>query len=373
MRVLHIVTHMNRGGLETMIMNYYRKMDKDKVQFDFLVHRENRGDYDDEIESLGGKIYRLPFLNPLSVTYRIALDSFFKNHSTEYDIVHCHLDCMAGLPLKYAKKYNLSVRIAHAHNTSQEKNIKYAIKSFYKRLIPRYATHLFACSNAAGKWMFESNTFEVMHNAIDSKEFEYNQYIRDDVRKELGFNDEEIVIGHIGRFDLQKNHTFLINIFSEAFRINSNTKLLLIGDGELRAEIQDQVRALGLVENVVFTGVRADIPRLLQAMDVFVFPSLFEGLPVTMVEAQASGLPCVISDKVPKESVLVSDIVSIINLSASPKNWAECVLDVSRKKRIGRANEIIENGFDIVAASDWLEKKYSSMIVANKGGYCVAE
>ena len=362
MKVLHIVTHMNRGGLETMIMNYYRQIDKNKIQFDFLVHRECRGDYDNEIESLGGKIYRMPVLNPLSINYRRVLDTFFKEHSAEYDIIHCHLDCMSGLPLKYAKKNGYRVRIAHAHNTNQEGNFKYIVKLFYKKLIPHYATHFFACSIDAGKWMFGEYSFEVMRNAINSKEFIYNKSIRKIVRKELNIDNEEIVIGHIGRFDSQKNHIFLLEIFSEINKINPNTRLLLVGDGDLKIDIQEKAKSLGLLSRVIFTGVRQDVSRLVQAMDVFAFPSLFEGLPVTMIEVQASGLPSVISDKVPKETVLVKDIIHIMSLSDSAEDWAKQVLVMSSTGRFGRIDEIKESGFDIVEASDWLEKTYYSMI-----------
>ena len=363
MKVLHIVTHMNRGGLETMIMNYYRQIDKDKIQFDFLVHREYRGDYDDEIELLGGKIYRLPVLNPLDINYRRVIDSFFKEHSSEYDIVHCHLDCMAALPLKYAKKNGYSVRIAHAHNTSQEKNLKFFVKTFYKKLIPRYATHLFACSTDAGKWMFGEHSFEVMRNAINSEKYNFNKSLRKNIRSEFEINNNEIVIGHIGRFDHQKNHSFLLDVFSEINSINSNTRLMLVGDGDLKIDIQEKAKSLGLLSRVIFTGVRSDVSRLLQAMDIFVFPSLFEGLPVTMIEVQASGLPSVISDKVPKETVLVKDIIHIMSLSDSAEDWAKQVLLVmSSTGRFGRIDKIKESGFDIVEASDWLEKTYYSMI-----------
>lgn len=215
-RVLQVVTHMNRGGLETMLMNYYRNIDRSKIQFDFLTHRpENeKKDYDDEIRSLGGKIYHMPMLNPFSPSYMKSLDKFFKEHK-EYQIVHSHLDCLSAYPLKAAKKNGVPVRIAHSHNTSQERNLKYLIKDYSKRQIPKYATHLFACGQEAGKWMFGKHKFQIMNNAIDAKKFIYNEEVRMEKRKELGL-EGKFVIGHVGRFNLQKNHEFLIHCF-EAF------------------------------------------------------------------------------------------------------------------------------------------------------------
>ena len=209
-RVLHIVTYMGRGGLETMIMNYYRNIDRSKVQFDFLVHRDFEADYDKEIIELGGEIFRVPVLNPLSIKYYRALNEFFSNH--KYDVVHSHLDCMSAYPLWFAKKYGVKTRIAHAHNKSQDKNLKYIIKLISKQWMPRYATHLFACGEEAGKWMFPGNSFVVMNNAIDTKKFVYSKKQELSSKKMLGV-EGKFVIGHVGRFFPQKNQSFLIDIF----------------------------------------------------------------------------------------------------------------------------------------------------------------
>lgn len=198
-RVLQIVTYMGRGGLETMIMNYYRNIDRNKVQFDFLVHRQEEADYDKEIVALGGKIYHMPMLNPFSKSYFNALDSFFKEH--KYDIVHCHLDCMSAYPLKIAQKNGVRVRIAHSHNKSQDKNLKYPIKLYSKRLIPKYATHLLSCGKAAGDWMFNGKPYTILNNAIDAQSYRFDKQIREEMREQLGFNQEDFVIGHVGRFN----------------------------------------------------------------------------------------------------------------------------------------------------------------------------
>ena len=358
-RVLHVVTYMGRGGLETMLMNYYRRIDRTKVQFDFLVHREFRADYDDEIEELGGKIYRLPNLNPFNKTYLKKLDDFFEEHK-EYKIVHSHLDCMAGIPLKYAKKHGVPIRIAHAHNSNQTKDKKYLLKLWFKRNITEYATHLFACARSAGQWMFNTNDFKVLNNAIDSKGYVYNQDIANKVRTEFGIKKNEFVIGHVGRFAPQKNHLFLIQIFSELSKYDVDAKLLLIGEGELRETVEQQVRDLHLDDKVVFAGVRADVPELLQAMDVFVFPSMYEGLPVSIVEAQAAGLPCFISDKVPIECKK-TDLVKQISLDDSLELWAKSIISMKGFQKKDYSGEIKKAGFDIVKNANWLEDFYLCM------------
>lgn len=344
-RVLHVVTHMNRGGLETMIMNYYRHMDRSRVQFDFLVHRQQKADYDDEILSLGGRIYRLQPLNPLSGSYRRSLDAFFAEHK-EYRIVHSHLDCMAGFPLKYAKKYGAPVRIAHSHNSDQPKDAKYLLKLFYKQQITRQATALFACGKKAGRWMFGTAAFQVLNNAIDAAAYKYDASVARQVRRELGISETALVVGHVGRFCHQKNHSFLIRIFAQVLRRRPDAVLLLVGEGELRPDIEAQIRQLGIGGSVIFAGLRADVNELLQAMDVFVFPSLYEGLPVSMIEAQTAGLPCLISDRIPPDC-RVTDLVRQLSLEDGPEIWADAVVSVSGYRQEGTAELICKAGFDI--------------------------
>ena len=356
-RILHIVTYMGRGGLETMIMNYYRNIDRNRVQFDFLVHRDFEADYDEEIKELGGKIYRLPPLNPLSKEYLSKLDSFFKEHK-EYKIVHSHIDCMSAIPLKYAKLNGVPVRIAHAHSSNQTKDLKYPLKLFYKTKISKYANNLFACSNDAGRWMFgKSADFTVLNNAIDTEKYLFNNNTAQKVRKELNIKNDSLVIGHVGRFENPKNHIFIIDIFAELLKNNSNSVLLLVGEGSLRKSIEEKVNSLGISNKVIFAGLRTDVNELLQAMDVFLFPSLYEGLPVSIIEAQASGLPCLISDKVPIECKK-TDLVYHMNLSDSPDKWAGKVVELSKIKRKNAYEEIKESGFDIKANAEKLEEFY---------------
>ena len=355
-RVLEIVTDMRRGGLETMLMNYYRHIDRDLVQFDFLVHRDFRADYDDEIESLGGKIYRLPRLVPWSPSYHKALDKFFAEH-TEYRIVHVHQDCLSSVILKAAEKRGIPVRIAHSHNSNQDKNLKYFVKLYYRRQIPQYATHLFSCGQAAGEWMFQGAPFEILNNAIDARQYQFDPTRARQKRLELGIPEGGFVMGHVGRFSPQKNHDFLLDIFAEVHRQQKNAFLLLVGDGSLRLDVEKKVHSLELNSNVIFTGVRNDVPDLMQAMDVFVFPSLYEGLPVTMIEAQAAGLPCFISDKVPLECK-ITDLVTQIPLQAPAEQWAEQILSAHHLERKDTYSQIAAAGFDIVERAEWLQNFY---------------
>ena len=355
-RVLQVVTYMGRGGLETMLMNYYRHMDRSKVQFDFLVHRDFEAYYDKEIQSLGGNIYHISRLIPWRKSYRIELKKFFAEHP-EYKIVHVHQDCLSAVALQCAKESGIPVRISHSHNSNQNKNLKYFVKLYYMKQIPMYATDLFACSKLAGEWMFDGQPFKILYNAIDTSKFVYSSAIANKKRKELNIEDS-VVIGHIGRFNPQKNHNFLIDIFAECVKINPNVKLLLVGDGEGRKKIQEKVCALGIKDKVIFTGVRSDVNELLQAMDVFVFPSLYEGLPVTMIEAQASGLPCIMSDNISEECIVTNGLVTRKQLNESPRMWAKSVLQQSHNFRKNHNKEIQAAGYDISTAAKWLEQFY---------------
>lgn len=355
-RILHVVTYMGRGGLETMIMNYYRRMDRTKVQFDFLVHRDFRADYDDEIERLGGRIYRLGRLVPWSRVYQQSLDAFFAAHP-EYRVVHVHQDCLSAVILKAAKKHGVPVRIAHSHSSSQDKNLKYLIKLYYKRQIPTYATALFACGKDAGDWMFGGKPYTIVNNAIDAAQYSYRQTRAREVRRALGIAEDAFVIGHVGRFSPVKNHTFLLDVFGELYSADKHAVLMLVGDGELRKTLEEKAKTMGLKDRVLFTGVRSDVCDLMQAMDVFVFPSLYEGLPVSLVEAQAAGLPCVISDGVP-EACMLTDLVQKVSLEDSVQQWSERILAARSTERRNRYDEIAVSGFDIVSNAAWLQQYY---------------
>lgn len=357
-RVLQVVTHMNRGGLETMLMNYYRNIDRTKVQFDFLTHRpENeKKDYDDEIRSLGGKIYHMPVLNPFSRSYMKSLDEFFKEHK-EYRIVHSHLDCLSAYPLKMAKKNGVPVRIAHAHTTLVENNLKKYIKLFSKKLIPKYATDLFACGKLAGEWMFQGKQFKILNNAIDTKKYIFDANIRQKVRDKLGIVEKEYVIGHVGNFTPPKNHAFIIEVFAEICKKRENVRLILVGGGDNAQQYKKRTKELGIEDKVIFMGMRKDVPDLMQAMDVFFFPSIYEGLPVTLIEAQAAGLHCIVSENITKE-VAITKLIEFISLNENIDIWSDCILRYTESNRNNMLGKIEKGKYDIKKNAKWLEEFY---------------
>lgn len=358
-RVLHVVTHMNRGGLESTIMNYYRNIDRTKVQFDFLTHRPKteKKDYDDEILSFGGRIYHLPKLNPFSIIYLKKLNEFFEEHR-EYKIVHVHQDCLSGIILKTAKNCGVPVRIAHCHSSSQDKGFKYCIKNICKRNIKTEATKLFACGRESGRWMFNTNNFEVLPNAINAERYRFNDQIRKEIRESLHM-DDSFVIGHIGRFSKVKNHVFLISVFEEILKIENKAKLVLVGDGDDKEHIKKLVQDKNLRNYVIFTGIRTDINALVQAFDIFVLPSLYEGLPVTMIEAQAAGLPCFISDKVPIECKITENVYPI-SLDKAASFWAKQICQSKGLQRKDTYSQIENANYDIKKNACYLQNYYLS-------------
>lgn len=359
MRVLQVVTHMNRGGLETMLMNYYRHIDKNKIQFDFLTHRpeSETKDYDDEIRALGGRIYHMPPLNPFNPHYFKMLDQFFEEHS-EYKIVHAHLDCMSGYPLRIAKKHGVPVRIAHAHTTLIDKNIKKYIKLFSKKRISSVATILFACGKEAGSWMFAGDKFQILNNAIDVREYVFDVNKRLKVRNEFGLEDDEFIIGHVGNFTEAKNHEFILNLIEEVSKETTKIKFVLVGDGERRTQYQRIAHELKIDDKVIFTGKRQDVSSLMQGFDLFIFPSIYEGLPVTLVEAQASGLPCLVSQNVTRE-ISITENIRFLSLEYI-EEWKQEIVKLSRERfpRKNMGKMIIEKNFDIKNNAKWLEEFY---------------
>ena len=360
-RVLQIVTHMNRGGLETMIMNYYRHINREKIQFDFLTHREYDGDYGEEIMLMGGNIYHISKLNPFSLSYLKELKTFFLEHK-EYEIIHVHQDCMSGIILKVAEECKIPVRIAHCHSSGQDFNLKYFIKLYYKRYISKYATKLYSCGRKSGNWMFGKNSnFTVLPNAIMSNEYSYSHDKAIAVRRKLGIKNDDIVIGHVGRFCQVKNHSYLVKIVKVLCDKSSKYKLLLVGQGELMDEVKKQVKSEKIEDNVIFLGLRNDVSDILQAMDVFVFPSIYEGLPVSMIEAQAAGLKCIISDGVPIECDITGN-VSQMSLECSPEEWADTIASSVHYERVDMHEKIANAGFDIVDNSLTLEEFYKNCL-----------
>lgn len=347
---------MNRGGLETMLMNYYRQIDRTKIQFDFMVHREERGHYDDEIESLGGKIYRMPQIRPGNYRkYFNLLNDFFAKHK-EYKVVHSHNNENSSFVLRAAKRYGVPCRIAHSHLSDLGIDLKLPFRLYARLAMKENPTQYFACSKNAGKWLFgEQKEITVLNNAVNVNDFKYNEQVRETIRKELDIGDQ-MVIGHIGRFNKQKNHEFLIDIFKAVNDKNPNSILVLVGEGHLRPEIEKKVEKLGLSSNVKFLGVRSDIAHLMQAMDLFLFPSLFEGLPVVLVEAQAAGLNCIVSDSITSETDITGRI-QYINLKEPIDKWVDKIT-ISTTEHADTSTMLRSHGFDTTTMAEWLTKFY---------------
>lgn len=356
-KVLHVLHGMNRGGAETLVMNIYRNIDRKKVQFDFVVHTDLKCDYDDEIEQLGGVIYHCPEYKVINHSAYIKWwNNFFSEHK-EYKIIHGHLDSCAAIYLKIAKQFGM-VTIAHSHNTSEGSGIKAEVKKFLKHNLNTVSDVKMGCSKEANRWLFGDSCKDAVtiKNSVDINKFRYSEDISKAVKSELNVSDK-FVIGHIGRFQPQKNHSYLIDIFKQIFDKNSNSVLLLCGVGELKDEISKKAKALGLENNVRFLGLRDDIEKICQAFDVFLFPSLYEGLPVTLVEMQAAGVPCVISDIITDE-VCITDIVEKISLDKSPQLWADDVLKYLNHNKTDTTYQIRSAGFDIKETALWLQNFY---------------
>lgn len=354
-RILQVVNIMDRAGIENMLMNYYRRIDKSKIQFDFLTHRDKKGAYDDEIVSLGGKIYYAPRLYPQNYTkYLKYMAEFFENHK-EYIIVHSHIDSMSYMPLLAAKRAGVPIRIAHSHSTSIDYDYKWILKQFFRNNICSVANYYAACSQKAGEYLFGKRNVEIIYNAIDIKRFSFNEMIREQKRKELSINDK-YVIGHVGRFTNAKNHFFIIKVFEKVLSKNKNCVLLLVGTGELKDKVEKYVRDNGLVEHVLILSNRDDVNDLYQTMDVFVFPSKYEGLGMGAVEAQISGLNTIVSTNVPPEVKISSDITF---LPLEIDKWVQAVMSLEmNKERKTNSND----EYDIEKAAKKLSKYYLSLM-----------
>lgn len=358
-RILHVLAGMNRGGAETLVMNLFRNVDRNKIMYDFILFREEECDYNSEIKQLGGKIFYIPrYCGRNHFKFKKHWRSFFKTHP-EYTIIHGHVRSTASIYLKIAKKHSL-ITIAHSHGVSSGKGLAAIFKNILQKRINNYADHVFACSTEAGRWLFGSRPFYKINNAIDYSEFKYDKNKRNEMRSFLDL-DDKIVIGHVGRFHPLKNHSFLLDIFQKMIQVNKNIRLLLIGDGSKKAEIKKRINQLNMTDKVILLGKRSDIPDLFQAMDVFVFPSLYEGLGIVLIEAQAAGLPCIASENVPEEAK-ITDLVEFMSLNAPPQKWADRILSKLGHERKDTSQAIIESGYDIKKVSKWLQDFYLKLV-----------
>ncbi len=363
-RILQISYGMDRGGAETLIMNIYRNIDRSKVQFDFLLHNPERTAYEDEIERLGGKIYRIPrFLGYNKLSYGRNLKKFLLSHP-EHRIIHDHLMDSSEETFRVAKKYG-RITVAHSHIVEYYNRPSDYIRFFFRRNLYKYADYRFACSKEAGEWLYRGQAdFTVLRNGIETEKYRYSDEVRDKKRKELGLSPDDFLITNIGRMVEQKNQKRLIEIFSLFRKNHQKAKLMITGEGPLGDDLRKDVISKGLGECVIFTGERGDVPSLLAASDLFLFPSLFEGFGIVIIEAEASGLECIISSNIPKDTDLIPDLVTRVSLSSTDAEWVEAVERASERKERQRENDYLtvrEKGFDIRESAEYMEKFYLSL------------
>ncbi|WP_303690686.1 glycosyltransferase family 1 protein [Megamonas hypermegale] len=372
--VLQIGMTRNIGGLETYLMQQFEHMDKDIIRYDFVnITGEHEIAFSDKIRQAGSTIYNIcsRHKNPLLHYWRWI--KLLKKNKNKYKAIVLNTNSLEYVfPMFIAKIFYIEMRVIHSHNAGFERKIGLLRKlliAFNKLLLNFSATHYFACSKKAGEWMFgKEKNFKIIHNAIETDKYRYSLQKRQDKRKELGLEDK-FVIGHIGRFSYQKNHDFLIDIFSEIHKILPEAELLLIGDAvddkSYLNEAKQKVKNLCLEKNVKFLGMRNDVQELMQAMDCFILPSKFEGLPLVGIEAQTAGLPCYFSDVITEE-VKITDLVNFISLNKSSLFWAKEVVKSKTFKRKDVSNEIIEAGYDINTEIKKIEKFYKDRYIYNE-------
>lgn len=360
-RIAHIIGKWLGGGVESVVTNYYRHIDRTKIQFDFICDKDSTNIPYDEIEQLGGRVILVPPYQKV-FEYQKELIKIFKDNN--YKIVHSHINTLSVFPLRAAKKAGVPIRIAHSHSTTNKKEWKKnLLKQILRPFSKVYATDYMCCSELAGRWLFgnkeyDKGTVYLLNNAIDLDKYKYDEKIRNSKRKELKIKPSTFVVGHIGRFVEQKNHRFLIDIFNEIHKKNKDSLLLLAGQGPLMDEMKEKVHNLELDDCVQFLGQRKDANELYQAFDLFLLPSLYEGLPVVGVEAQASGNLCYLSTDMTKETKVL-DSTKFMSLSNSAEEWANAILkDARNYKKHDTKEEVSKYGFNIEKEAEKLEKKY---------------
>ena len=354
-RLLCIVGSMNAGGAETFLMKMYRALDREKYQMDFAVAELGKGFYDDEIISMGGNIYHIIPKSKGALKNFNDIRRLVKDNNYNY-VMRISQHSLSGLELLAAKLGGAKVRIFRSSNSNTTSNSK--LNQILHKLcmfMPNiFSTVRIAPSTEAAEFMFgdgciEQGKAELLPNAIDTNTFKYNEMLRKHIRNEFNIDTNKLVVGHIGRFNQQKNHKFLIDVFAEVLKQKPNALLMLVGDGEKKSEIQEQIKSLGIEESVIFTGIRSDVPALLSAMDVFVFPSFYEGMPNTVIEAQATGLPCVIANTITREAG-VTDCVRFKSLHDFAESWADKTLSLFDKDKADRSfysDKMKNAGYDI--------------------------
>lgn len=350
-RLLCIVSTMNTGGAETFLMKIYRELDKSMYQMDFYCMSEEIGFYEDEIRNLGGRIYHsIPKSKNLIKSF-VGLKNIIKNEKYDY-VMRISEHSLATLDLLAAKLGGAKILIQRSSNANSLGKVNRILHFLFKWLptfIPniKIAPSIKAAEYTFGRRAVKNKNVVILNNAIKVDDFIFNTTRRNKIIEEFNL-EGSLVVGHVGRFNYQKNHSYLLDVFLEISKVRENSNLLLVGEGELENKIKKKIMELGLQKKVIFTGVRRDVADVMMAMDVLIFPSFYEGMPNTVIEAQASGLPCIISDTITKEAA-ITNLVSYKSLSVGPKSWANEALKQinSNKKRLNLKDDFVENGYDI--------------------------
>ena len=356
--VLNVIGALNTGGAETMLVNILRTINQNKFNVFFLCYSNEKYDYEDEINKLGGTILRMR--NRGIIHNIIAIKHIIKKN--KIDVVHCHTYYNSVFAVIAARLSRIKTIIVHSHNTKAgvgEKKKKKVYYSISKSIINRFATHFVACGDLAGRAMFyKTNKFWIFHNGILPNEFKYSSKNRKEIRKELGIGDKDIVIGHVGRFSEQKNHSFMIDIFREFCKEHKNSVLILVGQGHLQQEIKQKTIDYGIEKNVRFVGLRKDTNKIYSAMDAMILPSLYEGLPLVLIEAQASGLPIIASDTIDR-SVDITNTIRFVSLNDSIKKWCDTMEECVGKRYADNYEIVVRSDYSMPSEVKKLEKIYS--------------
>lgn len=351
--VLHLCGMMSVGGVQAMLMSFYKNINTEKVQFAFAVQRNFDYDYDEEIKKLGGRIHFLPDMIKDGKAYRKELSKLLKTHP-EYKIVHCHFNHRNWIMLDVAKKMQVPVRISHAHAANVKTRLTSIVHLGYLSLkIRNRATRFLACSYASGEYLYCSKNFEILHNAIDIDKFRFNNNHRKRLRDEIGVSDDDILIGQIGHINENKNQMFSLEVLRG---LPINYKLAIVGTGPLKDEVENKASDLGMTTRVKFLGVRNDVNELLSAFDALIFPSIHEGLGLVCIEAQASGLPVVASTNVPNE-ICITKLVKQYPLDSINK-WIDFFGQINPAERSVDNRSLIDAGYSIKNEAQNLENLY---------------
>lgn len=362
-KILMVTGSLRIGGMENVAMNIARYIDRNQFQINFVVYGNEIGEYEEEVKKLGGEVYHIPFPREGAKKYCRALKEIMKK-TGPYEVVHSHNLFPSGMVMKVAHEANVPVRIAHAHTNRDDTHLN-IVRKIYQRLMRglvwKYATQLFACSQKAGNYLFQEKFGDsgfVMNNGVGTEKFFIDDNKKNMLKKELGISSEKI-IGHTGRFVQVKNHSFLVDVFKSIYDSGENVKLMLIGDGVLKGNIEEKVRNLGIEDRVIFTGMRNDVYDLLSLMDVYVLPSIYEGVSVSLMEAQAAGVPFVVSTAAYSDESKVTEYGVALDLDAGINTWRDVIVEQMQRGKLKNATQIvIDKGYDTNTVVKYVQSKY---------------